>query len=149
MSQNRKLPVLSQKEMVENYQCPGCTCGFNTECGSYDLKSYGDAAYYCGSHSIGTVLMTDSGNVRMALGLPVGFNKTLQDSMRIVIHYDSDNQRWDHLNMPVWAMVQDDILFVRSFSPRVNLGVVHIIPGGKMSDVPSANDVSLFVNEID
>ena len=56
---------------------------------------------------------------------------------------------WDKLNVPVWAMVKDGFLFVRTFAPRINRTWIDVIEHGTMDMVPNAINVSEFIDEID
>lgn len=146
---------LKQIEFVERFQCPGCVCGSDTECGEY---RFSEEHQRCTGHVLGTMIMP-IGNV--ALGMPKGFD-------RPGIEHDQKNERfrtrntidvrfwdfdrhpeWDHLNVPVWAMEEDGFLFVRTFAPRVNMTWIDVIEGGTLGLVPNAIDVSTFLDDID
>ncbi len=143
----------AMQSMVEEFQCPGCVCGMNIKCGSFD---YGQ--YRCMAHVLGTML--GLGNT-VALGLPKGFNKPgvridadpvracNQMDIRLWAKDTIPSNWWDHCNVAVWAMVKDGFLFVRTFSPRMNRGFVEVIEGGMLDMVPNAHDVSQFIATID
>ena len=147
---------MTLKEMAEKFQCPGCVCGSNTECGTF--RQCQDSIGGCISHVIGTHI--GLGNP-VAIGMPKGFNHPAQ-------YYDMEKQVYDRrnvinirlwvsgtqpkfnkLNVAVWAMEADGLLFVRTFSPRIDTTYVDVIEGGKLSDVAGAIDVSKFTTEID
>lgn len=69
--------------------------------------------------------------------------------MDIRLWVSGTKPEWDRLNVPVWAMVDDGFLFVRTFAPRVNMSWVDVIEGGDLSMVPNAINVGAFVGEID
>ena len=56
---------------------------------------------------------------------------------------------WDKFNIPVWAMVKDGFLFVRTYAPRTNQTFVDAIEGGTLELVPQAIDVSKFYDAMD
>lgn len=138
------------KELVEEFQCPGCVSGSDTNCGSYN---YGQRELRCVSHVLGTQF--GLGNV-IALGMPKGFNKPgfredgqARNRMDIRLWEKGTHPDWERLNVPVWAMEKDDFLFVRTFAPRVNCTWVDIVEGGSLELCPNAIDVAEFINEID
>ena len=139
-------------EMVQEFQCPGCVSGPSPcECPSF---VYDEGQRRCTGHVLGTSL--GIGN-HFAIGLPRGFNKPgwvfgeqfSRNTMDIRLFTKGNHFGWDHLNVPVWAIEKDGYLFVRTYSPRINVGYVDIIEGGSMADVPGAIDVSEFINELD
>jgi hypothetical protein len=138
---------MTQNEMVEEFQCPGCTCGGPKTCEQLKIKEY-SPGFCCGSHSAGTFLM---GFGRLALGLPKGFCRYGPgDKLEIRLHSKGGAKTtWDHLNVAVWAMVKDGFLFVRTYSPRVNHCAVDVVEGGDLGMVPGAIDASKFMEEID
>lgn len=153
-----------QKAMIEEFQCPGCTCGLNTgECGAFDFCYDMGTGFWCLGHSAGTFLL---GAGKFALGMPRGFNKVgtiktgFEDekdrnskrntNIRCSINTKEKEDRYDNFNVPVWAMEKDGYLFVRVMSPRINYTYVDVIKGGKFEVIcPKAIDVANFVDEID
>ena len=141
-------------KMVEQFQCPGCVCGSDTQCGKF--KANWDNA--CGSHVAGTY-MYPSGHI--LLGMPKGFNKTgrtvddegqlSKDLNKAVISFytkdmhDQAKSFWNRLNVPVWASEKDGHLFVRVFMPRINATMVQVIEDGTLAMVHEAG----FQNVID
>ena len=113
----------AMKKMVEEFQCPGCVCGGDTSCGSYE---YSDSDSKCIRHVCGTQL--GIGNV-IALGLPKGFNKPgwrheadpvrARNTIDVRLWPAGSYPEWDRLNVAVWALEKDGYLFVRTFAPRV------------------------------
>jgi hypothetical protein len=154
-----------QIDMIEEFQCMGCTCGGDTkECDCYDFCDLG-TGFWCLGHSAGTFLM---GVGKIALGLPTGFNKVgtiktgFEDekdrnskrntNIRFIIDPAdrSDEKGYDDFNVPVWAMEKDGFLFVRVMCPRINYTYVDVIKGGKFEKIcPNAINVANFVDEID
>lgn len=138
-------------KMVQEFQCSGCTCGSSPEDDCFELKTIPNCGSCCKKHSAGTFVL---GAGRVYLGMPKGFNKVGLDQVgnervhAIRLHYET-KPKFDHLNVPVWAMKQDGYLFVRTYCPRINQTYIDVIKGGKMSDVPQAIDVSKFIDEID
>lgn len=147
------------EQMVEEFQCPGCVCGSDVECGAFKLREPGEQAWnMCDGHVLGTTLLPGG---TIALGLPKGFNKSgwcpsdnrhhskmeirLWPSPEAVV----DAKLWDKLNVPVWAMKREGYLFVRTLAPRIARNTVDVIKGGTVELVPQAIDVGQFHDEID
>jgi len=158
------LPVV---EMVEKFQCPGCMSGPDPEnCPNFELDSklpIGDNKMNCCvGHYPGTRM---SGVGQINLGLPKGFNRVGynqqvgQDRPQELIRLFPSPEKsgslghgvcYDKLNVAVWAMEQDNYLFVRCYMPRTNRTFVDVIKGGKKEDIcPDAIDVGEFYDEID
>jgi len=159
MTEKSRLPTVS-REMVEEFQCPGCVCGSDTGCGKFDLYE-GDGWVRCAGQVPGTSMV---GVGSFYLGMPRGFNRVGMRSeaayRRCDTHPDrSTNIRlfpsaeirffWDKFNIAVWAMEKGGYLFVRTYSPRINDAKIDVIKGGTMALVPGAIDVGEFVDEID
>jgi len=45
-------------------------------------------------------------------------------------------------NRDVWARVTKGFLYIRTYAPRIDLGTVHVVEGGKLSDAPGALDIA-------
>jgi len=136
--------------MVEKFQCPGCANGSNTKCGYYD---YNTRKQQCVAHTCGTYFGV---NNPIALGMPKGFHKPgfhangkAKNKIDLSLHKKGYDPEYDHLNVPVWAMEEDGFLFVRVFSPRINITWIDVIEGGSLDLCPNAIDVSSFIDEID
>jgi len=138
---------MTQIEMIEEFQCPGCTCGGPKTCDKLKLHVSVSVGTWCESHSAGTFML---GLGRIALGLPKGFHRYGPgDKMEIRLFLAGEKPEWDHLNVAVWAMVIGGFLFVRTYSPRVNRCSTEVISGGDLGMVPGALDVGKFIDEID
>ena len=137
-------------KMVEEFQCPGCICGSDTECGSF---KYDDGWKRCTGHT-----MLGLGNV-IALGLPKGFNRpgwdfekkepTCRSKMEIRLWPKGEYPEWNHLNVPVWGMEQEGFLFVRTFCPRINVSYVDVVEDETIDLIPNAINVAAFIDDID
>lgn len=118
----------------------------------------------CVGHVLGTGLFGGIGSI--ALGMPKGFNRPgpadepgdqhmarprARNTMMIRLHISPADAptKWDRFNIPVWALVLDGALFVRTYMPRVNATAVDVIHGGTLDMVPDAIDVGEFYDEID
>lgn len=137
-----------QKQMIERFQCCGCVCGPDTKCSESDFENkYG---FRCRAHVPGTTSVPGG---RVYLGLPRGFNKVgeVREKNNIRLWLSGSKPEWDKFNIPVWAMVSDNALFVRTFCPRVNISYVDVVAGGKLSDTTPFDvvDVGEFVKDID
>jgi len=152
-----------QKEMIEKFQCPGCTYGGDTKCEAFEFDSNDDGfGYRCVKHSAGTYIL---GIDKIALGLPKGFNhigivrdfcniseesNIRSTNIRLFTNPKETIGLYDRLNLPVWAMEKDGYLFIRSFSPRINYTFVDIIKNGKFNEIcPNAVNVAEFLDDID
>lgn len=146
-----------KKDLVEKFQCPGCVCGSDTNCGQYKPNPEVGS---CMSHVVGTIV----GGRHVALGLPKGFCNTGWDSNRADGFGERFKQRnvvdmrffkkgedpgYDRLNVPTWAMVHEGYLLVRVHMPRIDRTCIDVIEGGTLEMVPKAIDVGAFINEID
>lgn len=142
-------PTIAQLAMVEEHQCPGCSLGCSPAdgCLKFDADDYG---YRCVAHSAGT--FASGGVGRLNLGLPKGFCRVVYSEAKgprtNVILFDK-TPAYDRLNVPVWAMERDGNLYVRVYMPRTDQTRVHVVAGGKLSDVPDAINVGEFIDEID
>ncbi len=135
--------------LVKKYQCPGCVCGSDTMCRQYDFNPID---LMCDSHVLGN---------DVALGLPKGFNMPgfeafpiiykgkARDKMAIRLFKAGTLPKWDNFNIPVWAMVEDGDLFVRTYAPRINWGWVDVIESGTLDMVPGAFNVGEIIGDID
>ena len=155
------LPII-QKEMVEEFQCPGCVCGMDVTCGAFAPKDEEGpgANLACKGHVAGTTM---AGLGEFYLGLPKGFcrvgviERRWPHGSELAKHNDNNNIRlfeklpnYDRLNVPVWAMEKDGYLFVRCFMPRINYTTVDVIKGGKFAELPlNPINVAEFIEEID
>ena len=115
--------------MIEEFLCPGCISGSDTECGNYKLSDN-----TCTNHRASTFM----NGRRIALGLPKGFNR-VQDESTIYV-FESQKQQeeaWplDMFNLPNWIYEKDGFLFINVYSPRIALKNVLIIKGGLSSKV--------------
>lgn len=139
--------IAAAEKMVENFQCPGCTCGSIRDCGVFKLKKVEGpmtGGFFCESHSAGTFL----GSIgRIALGLPKGFNRygapykgkpvimgEISGAMTIRLWLKGTKPAWDKFNVPVWKALgqtesEKGYLFVRTYTPRINAVFTDVIQG--------------------
>ena len=148
------LPENAQN-MIKEFICPGCVGGPDSVDECYkplDGNTYG---YGCNAHVLGTFAFPSG---HFALGLPTGFNRPGPNEKRdktrnnMVIRLWPKGKgppEWDSFNVPVWAMVRDGFLFVRTYMPRINDAMIDVIEGGTLELVPNAIDVGEFQKEID
>jgi hypothetical protein len=122
--------------MIEQFQCPGCVCGSDTSCGEFELNPMTDS---CINHVPGTMVIP--GGLIM-LGLPKGFNKIgpinpLKQRTPIRFHAKGDDIGfWDKWNIPVWGMIKDGFLFIRTYCPRINTGYVDVFQTSESTTLP-------------
>ena len=121
-------------ETIEEFQCPGCTNGSDTKCGTFKQATYGE---HCSNHSAGTMIL---GSGKINLGLPNGFNKVrnipegLNTNIRIFTSEMAKNA-FNVFNVPTWTMEYKGCLLVRTYLPRIDMTYVDIIPDFKASDI--------------
>jgi hypothetical protein len=153
-------PTAEQLRMIDEFQCPGCMCGLNTgDCDQFKFSLIEHPewprgpGFRCVVHVPGTSLVGVVSDL-VYLGMPIGFNRVglrfIRDhksggdensSSRIRIFLAPARPEWDVFNVPVWAMVKDDHLFVRTMSPRINFTWIDVVKGGTLSMCPQAIDV--------
>lgn len=144
--QSLEMVDATHREMIEEYQCCGCTLGSDTNCGSFNYN-LDRGAFCCKSHSAGTFI---GGIGRVVLGLPRGFTRVGHSEGQLVRMWIAGKYPdWDKFNVPVWALEQDGYLFVRTFMPRINQSLVDVIKDGKLTICPHAIDVSKFYDDMD
>lgn len=146
---------MTNEELIEKFQCTGCVAGPNPKsCESYK-PSKNPAFVQCEGHVLGTII---AGIGNFALGLPKGFCRPGWDftndrpASKMAIRLwptPPPATMWDYLNVPVWALVKDGFLFVRTYSPRTNTPFVDVIEGGTLDLVPNALNVETFYDDID
>ena len=145
---------MTKEDMVRKFQCPGCVNGFCFDtCKMYE---WSDVYFSCVNHVLGTM----NNGYLFALGMPKGFNKPaltinnkFENKIRMRLYVNPDDllrNHWNKLNIPVWSMEKDGFLFVRTYMPRLNYGIVDVINGGKRKEMcPNSIDVVDFINDID
>ena len=118
---------MKTKELVEEYQCPGCVCGSNFEC---YVKGY---SLECEKHVAGTMIMPGG---KIMLGMPKGFNKTGKAFQFNIFESFNDGWGYSFLNSPVWKWLdKNGNTMVRGISPRINLPFLHIFKGDCMKEI--------------
>lgn len=151
-----------QWEMIKEFQCPGCGCGGPDpkECSAFTLQEdtwiNGAKWSICQEQSPGTVI---AGLGPIYLGMPKGFSRMGHtqnflntDESPTRIYLFEDMPTYDKFNIATWAMIKNGYLFVRVYSPRVNLTYTHVIKLKDSEEVQlprGAYDVSKFYDEID
>ena len=153
VEEKEQIATEEQIEMIEKFQCPGCTCGGDTECGAFKFDLNKGSGCRCKGHSAGTFM---SGLGKIALGLPKGFNivgtiqtgfekiggETRSTNIRLVVN-PKELAEYDELNVPVWGMEKDGYLFIRVMCPRINYTYVDVIKGGKFEEIcPQAINIA-------
>lgn len=145
--------VENAKMIVEKFMCPGCTCGNSTsDCDRCNIisESMGDGVtgFTCSAWSAGTFSFP-GGNI--ALGLPKGFNKVGQSKgSPWYIRIMDKPLTYDVFNIAIWGIIQDGYVFIRSYSPRINVTNIDIFPYVEGYVLPeSCVDVAEFIDKID
>ena len=145
-------------EMVEKFQCQGCMHeGGGASCSEFKLK--GSEGKWCENHIIGTLFSTSATIYHVAIGLPKGFGRSSpcfagksfdHNRMGIRLWVKEDIiPIWNELNVPVWALEEGGFLFVRTYSPRIDLSYVDVMEGGTLALVPNAIDVSKYKDKFE
>ncbi len=131
------------KAAINEYQCPGCIVGSNTEC--YE-KSENLA---CGKHVAGTM---GSGIGRFFLGMPTGFNRIGNvEGMKIhIFRRLNDGWGYDTFNVPVWKHLdKNNITIVRGICPRLNYPWIHIFLENCIDKINCIEITEKQINEMD
>jgi hypothetical protein len=148
LPQKRSKIMTTIEQMVNEFQCPGCTCGSDTQnCNAYKLENLETAGgQRCANHSAGTIAM---GLGFINLGLPKGFcrvrkpyTKSYKNNYTNIRLIENPQEfKEDKFNVAVWAMEKDGYLFIRTYSPRIDATFVDIVKDGTLALVPNAIDV--------
>jgi len=117
------------KELVETYQCMGCSEGNDISC----YRVHEAWGIGCGNQRAGTFLKPFG---KIFLGMPKGFNRLGQyNEQRIIIIEDAEGV-YDKFNIPVWKYLdKNSNTLVRGLSPRTNYAFVHIFPGDQRNKI--------------
>lgn len=104
------------KHIIENYQCPGCIIGHDTEC--FVPENDSGRGIGCSKHCAGTGIV---GHGKLFLGMPKGFNRVgLYEDQRPRI-FEKYHNNYDMFNIPVWKYLDDHgNTLVRGIMPRRN-----------------------------
>jgi hypothetical protein len=129
-----KLSLL--KEMVEQVQCPGCVVGMDTKCGKFKSVE-GQPWSSCETHVMGTSAFGMVGGRHLLIGAPKGFCRMGENTTTIRLFEDVKDAQYDKLNVPVWAMRDEGLLWVRAYSPRVNALTLDVYKKGDVQDLKS------------
>ena len=145
------------KVLVEKFQCPGCVTGSDTTCGEFAPVPCATGGA-CRSHVPGTIVM---GVGTIYSGMPKGFNRVgvretykpadmTRDYIPLMFYTKDEKPRWhETFYKPIWALVKDGFLFVRTFEPRIGRACIAVIKGGTLQDAPGAQNVATFFDEMD
>lgn len=135
---------------IKEYQCPGCMKGCDSDCDCFELEKQDCGAYNCSNHFPSTICSLAG---QLLLGCPKGFNylgpidKEIQTSF-IRIWKKGTNLNWDKYNIPTWARKVDGNVFIKTYSPRINLCYVDILL--ESTELPEgAIDIEGFIDEMD
>jgi len=132
---------------IQEYQCTGCvkscmptamTCGT------------GEQGIGCLIHQTGTSMSVDGKIMRIALGLPKGFNRVGDvKEAPVRIFNNIGDIGYDNLNMPVWKMKIDGVIYVRGLAPRLNDPFIHIYLNGDINEIDCYELTDEFYNSIE
>lgn len=147
-------------KMINEFQCPGCVRGSGTD-GCPGLSVQPEAGAACDGHVPGTSALHGP---LWSIGLPKGFNqvgarwvrgdaspgepRAGRSYIRLWLKGEKPSF-WGMYNVPVWALVKDGYLFVRTYSPRTNFGYVDVIEGGTLDMVPNAINIEPHLDDMD
>ena len=130
------------KELIEMYQCVGCVCGSDIECGSYKKSD----TLACNGHCAGTRISRIG---RIFLGMPKGFDR-LGDNLKIEIFKHIDDFKYDHFNIPVWKYKNSkNHIFVRGIMPRLNQTFLQIFQTGDINKIDAYEVTNDLLKTID
>ena len=150
--------VMDINKLIDEYQCPGCVCGYKTHaCNRFELESgwnNSDDSKRCKNHVVGTA---GSGTGHFFLGMPKGFMRygwdlsleTLQAGGGPKIWIFPKMPAYTIFNVPVWAAEYNGDLLIRVYMPRINQTAIHVIHGAKFSDLPTTLGSGCINSKID
>ena len=117
------------KDIIEEYQCPGCVGGSDISC----FKK-ADVGLQCDAHVAGIRML---GAGRLFLGMPRGFNRLGGfDDFSLQIFNDLNTWGYDKFNIPVWKYFDENgNTLVRGISPRTNAPFLHVVAGNHIPDI--------------
>ena len=112
-------------ELVERFQCPGCSAGESAESGCFQ-KEPDQNGVGCSGHSPGTF---SSFQGLLIIGLPAGFNRCGAGKVKVRIY--EKRPEYDRFNIPVWGRMESDgVVIVKTYLPRLNAAFVDVIDDG-------------------
>lgn len=117
--------TFTPKQATEEYQCPGCVVGSDTDCGKY--KQDAKAGIGCSSHVAGTRCYPFAGLI--FLGMPKGFTRTGKEEhdLKITVFENISDFTYNFLNVPTWKWKNEKgHVFVRGHYPRINMTFMHL-----------------------
>jgi hypothetical protein len=115
---------MNYTKAIETYQCPGCVCGGNVNCGKFSDNNG------CEEHVPGTAIL---GLGHILLGMPTGFNKIRENKVRIYIFKSFADaaeafNKFNFLNMPIWKYKDEHCnTLLRIFMPRISTSCIAVI----------------------
>ena len=135
---------------IKEYQCPGCMKGYASDCDYLKVNKNPFGFYTCSNHFPSTICSVAG---QLLLGCPKGFNhlgpidKKIQ-TIFIHIWEKGTKPDWDKYNIPTWTRRVDGNVFVKTYSPRINLCFVEILL--ETTELPEgALDIESFIDEMD
>lgn len=77
--------------------------------------------------------------------------KEFRDSSIMLLRFHDrsfDGSLWNRFNIPIWFLHQEGFTFVRTYAPRLNIGITDVIEGEVEVPAPAV-DVKPFHDEMD
>lgn len=137
------LTETKEKQMIEEYQCPGCVDGPYPECYEHDPN---ESSITCTRHISGSLLM---GASKILLGLPRGFNRIGGGVDMNLFEKFSEGWGYNQYNIPVWKTLDTNgNTLVRGLSPRINRAFLHVFKGDCMAEI-SCLDITPHLKGMD
>jgi hypothetical protein len=110
------------KNIIEEYQCPGCVCGCDISCYK---KGYDDDSIECSKH-VG----------RIFLGMPIGFNRLGMCKETKIHIFEKPSWEYGMFNIPVWKFLdKNGNTLLRGLCPRTNYPWIHILIGNHLDKI--------------
>lgn len=133
-------------ELIEQYQCPGCVCGSDTECGKYEFD---EGNNNCKGHCIGT--MVSGGVGKILLGFPKGFSRIGFDTNIKPWFYKNVNDfQYDKFNIPVWKhKTKEGHILVKGLMPRLNQTFLQVFSSGDIDKIKAFEITEIDMNSMD
>ena len=134
------------KEMIEEYQCPGCVCGSDIECGKYKLD---EGSNNCAGHCIGTTISGGIGKI--LLGFSKGFNRVGFDTnLKPWFYKDVQDFSYDKFNIPVRKYKNEKgHILVKGLMPRLNQTFLQVFKSGDIDKIKALEITEEDINSMD
>ena len=109
------------KQLIEKYQCPGCSNGYSTRCGRF--KENNNNSNTCFNYH---PEIFDHKEITFP-GLPLGINKIPKRKGSLRIWEENTKPEWNEFNAPVAMKQHGNNLIVKTIMPKTMITFVDVI----------------------